>query len=352
MLASVGPSALWYLTRGTGVVALLLLTLSVALGVVDTLRVQSDRWPRFVVDTLHRNASLLALAVLAVHIVTSVLDPFAPITVLDAVVPFASAYRPIWLGLGTLASDMLLAVIITSVARRRIGHRVWRATHWLAYACWPIAVVHGLGTGTDTKFPWMLLITAACLLVVLGAVIARLRSGWPQHAIVRGAGFSVAVAVPIALIVWLAVGPLGGNWARRAGTPASLLTAARAATAAPAAFESALTGTLHETQTGPGQVQLELNFAVANRSLSSLVIVMQGQPGAGGGLAMTSSSVALGTSARPSIYSGAITSLSGPNIAARVTNASGAGLSLGIELTINQGAGTVDGTLVAQHSTA
>ena len=142
-LAATGGSAYWYLTRSTGAVALLLLTAAVALGVVDVRRWSTPRWPRFVVDSLHRNVSLLAMAFLALHIVTSVLDSFAPISLLDAFVPFAGSYRPFWLGLGAVAFDLLLAVTITSLLRQRMGYASWRAIHWLTYASWPIALLHG-----------------------------------------------------------------------------------------------------------------------------------------------------------------------------------------------------------------
>src|SRR3984957_6886292 len=144
-------STYWYLTRSTGAVALLLLTLSVALGVAGVSRFSSPRWPRFVLDSLHRNVSLLALAFLVVHILTAVLDSFAPISLIDAFVPFAGSYRPFWLGLGAISFDLLLAVTLTSLVRRRLGYGAWRATHWLAYACLPIALLHGLGTGRDVK---------------------------------------------------------------------------------------------------------------------------------------------------------------------------------------------------------
>jgi sulfoxide reductase heme-binding subunit YedZ len=145
-----GPSPFWYLTRGAGAVALLLLTASVVLGIVDFSRWRSDRWPRFVTDRLHRNVSMLALVIIALHIVTTVADGFTPIGLKDAVIPFLSPYRPLWLGLGALAFDLLVAVAVTSMLRRRLGYGAWRAVHWTAYACWPLALVHGLGTGTDT----------------------------------------------------------------------------------------------------------------------------------------------------------------------------------------------------------
>jgi hypothetical protein len=113
----------WYLTRASGAVALILLTLALVVGVAAIGRVTTRRWPRFAVDGLHRTSSMLALAFLALHIITAALDSFAPISLVDAVVPFAGTYRPLWLGLGATAFDLLLAVAITSVLRVRLGHR-------------------------------------------------------------------------------------------------------------------------------------------------------------------------------------------------------------------------------------
>jgi sulfoxide reductase heme-binding subunit YedZ len=223
-LAAAGPSIEWYLTRSTGAVALLLLTLALALGVADIQRWASPNWPRFVVDALHRNVSLLALVFLVLHILTSVLDSFAHISILDAVVPFVGSYRPFWLGLGAVAFDLMLAVILTSLLRRRVGERVWRVTHWFVYACWPIALLHSLGTGSDVKSAWMLVLALACLALVIAAVLVRLLSGW-SRAGARGRGLALAAtaAFALGLLLWLPHGPLGSEWARRSGTPASLL---------------------------------------------------------------------------------------------------------------------------------
>ncbi|HEY7960291.1 MAG TPA: ferric reductase-like transmembrane domain-containing protein [Solirubrobacteraceae bacterium] len=222
-LAGAGPSVYWYMTRSTGAVALLLLTVSLALGVIDVRRLQSPRWPRFVIDGLHRNASLLALVFLVLHILTSVLDSFAPISLTAAFVPFLDSYRPFWLGLGTVAFDLMLAVILTSVLRQRVGYRVWRATHWLAYASWPIALLHGFGTGSDAKTTWLLALSVGCLLVVLAAVLARVLPGWPRDAARRGLALGGAAIFSLGLVLWLPSGPLGHEWARRSGTPAALL---------------------------------------------------------------------------------------------------------------------------------
>jgi methionine sulfoxide reductase heme-binding subunit len=223
LAASSGGSAYWYLTRSTGGVALLLLTFALALGVVDVRRWSTPRWPRFLVDSLHRNVSLLAIVFLALHILTSVLDSFAPISLLDAFVPFAGSYRPLWLGLGAVSFDLLIAVTLTSMLRRRVGFASWRAIHWLTYASWPIALLHGLGTGSDGASTWLLALSTFCAAVVLAAVLARVAAGWPEHLARRGAALGGAGVFSLFLLIWLPAGPLGSEWARRSGTPKSLL---------------------------------------------------------------------------------------------------------------------------------
>jgi sulfoxide reductase heme-binding subunit YedZ len=223
-LAAASSQVDWYLTRSTGAVALLLLTGALVLGIVDVQRLSSPRWPRFLLDALHRNLSLLALVFLALHILTAVLDSFAPISLTAAFIPFVSSYRPLWLGLGTVACDLMLAVILTSVLRQRVGHTAWRATHWLAYACWPIALLHTLGTGSDVKSAWLLVLSIACLALIVGAVLLRALSSFAAIGL-RGRGLAVGgvAAFSLGLLVWLPGGPLGSEWARRAGTPAALL---------------------------------------------------------------------------------------------------------------------------------
>jgi predicted ferric reductase len=154
---------------------LLLLTGAVVLGMLNSGRLVSERWPRFAISAIHRNVSLLALAFLVIHIASSIIDPYAGIRWVDAVLPFGSSYRPFWLGLGALAGDLMLAVLITSLLRARIGYRVWRAVHWLGYAMWPIALVHGIGTGiTDDHVLWVLVCDIVCALAVLAALWWRL----------------------------------------------------------------------------------------------------------------------------------------------------------------------------------
>ncbi len=246
-LAAIGPSAYWYLTRGTGAVALLLLTASVVLGVLGSIRFTAPRWPRFAVDSMHRDVSLLVIAVLVIHIITSVLDKFAPIKLTDAVIPFVSSYRPLWLGLGALSFDVLVALVITSLLRRRLGYRSWRAIHWFAYASWPIAVLHGLGTGSDSKIWWMLALTAVCVAAVVVAVLVRIDRGDSDREGIRVPAMLLSIAVPVGIAIFTFLGPLQHGWARRAGTPTTLLAHSFKPVAAsiPAKSSAPATATLH-----------------------------------------------------------------------------------------------------------
>ena len=172
----------WFVTRGSGAVALLMLTATFVLGIPTVLSSGSRYAPRLIVQQLHRNISLVMVVFLALHIATSVLDTFVDIRWIDAVVPFVSHYQPFWLGLGAIAVDILVAVIATSLLRTRLSYRAWRAVHLAAYACWPIAFVHGLAVGTDTGESWSIWLSLICASAVVVAsvwrlaVIARVRS--------------------------------------------------------------------------------------------------------------------------------------------------------------------------------
>jgi sulfoxide reductase heme-binding subunit YedZ len=214
---------LWYVTRATGLVAMVLLTIAMACGLLSAVGYQRPRLPRFVTLGLHRNASLLALAFTVVHVVTTVTDSYAHIPVQDAVIPFISAYRPLWLGLGAVAFDLMLALTVTSLLRSRMSYRSWLAVHWTAYACWPVALLHGLGTGSDASVRWVLLLTLLCVAVVAALAGWRLAFGWPGRPVARVAGAVVLLLALIAGGAWLSAGPLKPGWARRAGTPPALL---------------------------------------------------------------------------------------------------------------------------------
>lgn len=165
---------LWYANRASGAVCLVLFTAVVLLGIAVRLRARLPGLPRFGTVALHRALSLSATAFLALHIAFAVIDGYVDIGVIDVLVPFVSSYQPFWLGLGTVALDLALAVLVTSLLRARIGHRAWRATHLLAYASWPVALAHGIGIGTDTGTDWMTWLTVCCVAAVVTALALRL----------------------------------------------------------------------------------------------------------------------------------------------------------------------------------
>jgi predicted ferric reductase len=193
----VNDTLLWYTARGAGVVSLLLLTGSVGLGVASTWRQTRVGWPRFLIGGLHRNVALLTLLFLGLHIVTAVVDPFTHLGWTAALIPFASWYRPFWLGLGTVAAELLLAVVATSLLRGFLGYGAWRAVHWLTYASWPVALVHGLGTGTDSGSLWLRTLDGVCLTAVLVLVGTRLWLGSSDPLVDARHRFREAVRRPL-----------------------------------------------------------------------------------------------------------------------------------------------------------
>jgi sulfoxide reductase heme-binding subunit YedZ len=219
---STAPSPLWYATRAGGTVALVLLTLTVAFGIAVGGRHEPRTIARFEVTTLHRNLAVLTLVFLAIHIVTAILDTFVHLGWWITLVPFTSGYRTLWLGLGTVAFDLMLAVAITSATspiRLKMGQQRWKAVHWLAYASFPVAVFHAAGTGTDTKSSLQLLLYAACMGVVVLAVWWRLYRAGPGHAAVRLSAGAATLVVPAVLVAFLHAGPLAPGWSHRAQGP-------------------------------------------------------------------------------------------------------------------------------------
>lgn len=182
---------LWFATRGAGIVSLLMLTASAALGLVTVTRFQAAGWPRFFNYEMHRRVSLLSVAFLATHVLAAVFDPFTKLGLAAAIVPLASSYRPLPVALGVIALYLFVALIATSLLRRHIPQRAWRTIHWASYLMWPLALAHGITSGSDAAAPWMLAVDAVCLAVASGALAWR----WLDRAtITPAAGASRAVA--------------------------------------------------------------------------------------------------------------------------------------------------------------
>ncbi len=342
---STGVSPLWYATRATGVVALLLLTATVIMGIAAQAGLAAPGLPRVVTGGLHRNVSLLVLAFVVAHVLTAVLDSYTPIGLVSAVVPFSSAYRPLWLSLGAVAFDLLLALALTSLVRDRLSYRTWRAVHWLAYACWPVALWHGLGTGTDSRLPWLLAVDAVCLASVAAAATWRLARVPPGNA--RSAAIAGAALLPLATVTFVAAGPLAPGWARRAGTPTALLgsvsTPASTATASPGVPSAALPAAGAAAFAGPvsrapgpgaGQVTITVRGSTSGTPARMVTIVLRGAPD-GAGIAMSAGSVQLSGSGQEAAYQGPVTALNGDHLAAVLHSPAGPARSAAVLLNIS-----------------
>lgn len=344
---------LWYVTRATGVVALLLLTGSVVLGILSALRWRTARWPRFATVEVHRNLTLLSIAFVAVHVVTTVADGYAPVGLLDAIVPFASPYRPLWLGLGTVSFDLLLALVATSLLRTVVPARLWRALHWTAYASWPVALLHSFGTGSDARTGWLAAIGVGSLVAFALAALARIALGGGLRG-PRIAGALAAIAVPVAALVWYQSGPAQTGWAKRAGTPQSifekkrsrLASLASAAVAPPSSFTSPVTGTITTSQRDDGYASIEIALRLTQSPAGAARIRLRGVP-EGSGVTMTASGVSFVPATTDMVYTGSIDSLDGTNIGAVVRDGNGDSLDLSFALSIDTATGAVTGTVSA-----
>ncbi len=368
LIASVGhgSTAFWYLTRSTGLVALLVLSSTVVLGIIASVGWTTERWPRFLSQSVHRNLSLFCVTLVVVHVVTTVADGYVPIGFADAVIPFRSPYRPIWVGLGAVGFDIVLAVGITSGLRRYIGARAWRSVHWLAYACWPIALVHGLGSGSDTRLPGTLVVYVLCVIAVVAAAGWRLVTGRGVTPGLRIGAAACGVFVLFAIGVFALLGPLQPGWSKRSGTSSALLTQLSPSTSVPSTsspttsstspsvpsttgpvtsgvpavpFSSAVSGTF--AVSGPNAAGLmTVNISLQLQSDGLPLVVTLFGPAVDGGVSMTSSRVTLGPE------HGVVTSLAGTTIGAEVQGA-GTSLDLTLQLNLDRSTGAATGTVSA-----
>ena len=174
--------ALWALGRGNGVVALAFMTISVALGIATRSGRPLVVLPRFAVADVHRFVALAATLLVALHMGLLFMDPYAKLRLIDFVVPFLGHHRPLWQGLGTVAFDLLIVIIVSSLLRQRLGLKAFRLIHWSTYALWPIAMAHAIGNGTDAFRIWFLSFAGVCGLIVVASVVWRMRANFTEYA--------------------------------------------------------------------------------------------------------------------------------------------------------------------------
>jgi len=277
---------------------------------------------------------------------TAVIDGFAPIRWIDAVVPFRSAYRPLWLGFGAVAFDLLIAVALTSLIRARLGYRVWRAVHWTSYALWGVAVFHGLGMGSDSKQLWMLALVVVSVSAVVAAAVWRVAVGWPGWTPARLSMAFGVVSMPVVLGVWFLGGPLQPGWAARAGTPRQLLAHTSSATPAPSSTVETVRApiVLPSQATGQGTTQLHqlagdrarvvVSLRTQGSPLLTIRVVLNGQQ-IDQGISLSDGSVVLTPPGGAAAYRGAVTGLSGGNISADLSDGQGDRITLTLALQIS-----------------
>jgi methionine sulfoxide reductase heme-binding subunit len=174
-------SALWDLGRGTGVVALVMFTLSLVLGIVARSGREVPWLGRFGISDLHRTAALTGTGLVVVHVGSLLVDPYAQLKLADLLFPFLATYRPLWVGLGTLAVDVLFVVTGASLLRQRVGPKVFRTVHWATYVLWPMVLLHALGSGTNATASWFRGLAAVCVTVVVAAVGWRLAPSFAER---------------------------------------------------------------------------------------------------------------------------------------------------------------------------
>lgn len=198
----------WYAARAAGIVAYVLLSAVVVLGITMAGKKKLHRWPRFAIEDVHRFGGILVGTFVSIHVVTVAIDSWLPFSIASIVVPFTSRYKPIWVGLGIVAAELLLALAVTNRLRnRRISYRFWRRAHYLNFAVWGTATVHNLGSGTDRSTAWMIAIDTSAIVLVVGAIAWRAFAGRLPTARLRGAVAGCAVGTAAAAVL-LVLGPL------------------------------------------------------------------------------------------------------------------------------------------------
>jgi len=351
----------WDTARAGGLISYVLLTTAVCLGLVLRNRWQSTRWPRLVTNELHGYVSLLALVFIAVHVVAVAVDPFTHFGLSAVLVPFASHYRPVWMGLGIVALYLLLAVWVSSRLRRRIGHRLWRRIHVLAFAVYSAATLHGLGTGSDTRTIWGGALYATSVALVGSLLAVRLLAPAGQNAVRRPLVAGAAAAAVLAVGAWSLGGPFAAGWSARAGgTSVDAAVASPAASVAPRPAGRPPTAVVHvpftaryagrltvEPVNDRGRLTVRIDGALSGVTKDHLEILIHGIPLDDGGVAMEQSRVRMGTTTP--LYEGEITSLDGTRLVAAVRSPRQR-LRLALVLRISRGGrvvGQVQGTASA-----
>ncbi len=346
----------WEAARAGGFVSYALLSGAVAIGLVLGARRQSPRWPRVVTNELHGYLSLLALVFVALHVLAVAVDPFTHFGLAEVLVPLASHYRPIWMGLGVVSLYLLLAVWASTKLRQRIGYGAWRRIHLLAFAIYAAATVHGLGTGSDTRTLWGIGIYLASVGTVGSLLVLRLLRPAGGARTTRPGLAALTGAATLLVAIWAAAGPLAAHWGARAGGARPTRVAAPVATPRPGVahavasrvdppFAARFRGLVSVSSVNDaGRLTVRIDGALSGPTRDHLEILLHGVPLEDGGVAMERSRVLMG--AQTALYQGEVTRLEGRRLIADVRSPRQQ-LRLSIDLRLDRqghALGTVRGT--------
>lgn len=334
------------MVRAGGFTAFGLLTLSVALGLALSLRLQSARWPRIINSELHTFVTLLALIFTGIHLLAVWVDPFTRFGWNEVFLPFASHYRLVWMALGIVAFYLGIAIGLSTWLRPRIGYKLWRAFHILTLLLFGLVVVHGLATGSDTRTPWGVAIYASSVVLVGTLLWMRLRKPLTAksraHPVLAGA----VVALVAIGTTWTLLGPLQPGWASSASSggaagPSANVPATPSPTQQPpmAPFPPSFAGDLqgYYTRSGPdanGIMTLQLDLSISNGPPGRVQVMLQGSSGDENRLSLTSSHVALVSSAGEHLFSGPLSTISGEERLKMTATLGGIGASNGSQMQV------------------
>lgn len=349
---------LWYTSRATGVIALILLGTVVTLGILTASKSTPIGIGKFIGPDLHRRLSISTLVFLVAHIVSAILDPFVTVGLGASLIPFAAKYRPLWVGLGTVSFDLLLVIVATSVVRHRFNHGIWKKIHYLSWVVVTLVLFHALGTGSDAHIK---IVEAIYVLFVLAMGGAGIYRAYREYGLAKGQKVIASaslVLVPVALLGWAVNGPLKAGWAKSAkgysifptttvavasGTSSNSSASATVSTGPAVVLpitNAAISGTMTQTQTSSGVVVLVLRGSVAN-SVDYVEIQLNGVV-QGGALALESSTAFLGTKTTPNTYTGTVTQANGAALTLSLRGPKGTvSANLSISLTGSSFSGTI-----------
>jgi len=169
----VAAGTAWYAARAGGFLAYLLLSASVAVGLLLSGRARLQHWPRFALEDVHAFLGFLTGTFIVVHGGALLLDHVVPFSLWQLIVPGAAGYRPLDVAFGVVAAELLAALAITNRYRKKLPHRFWRRAHYLNFGVWALALVHGITAGTDTRNLWAIVIYLTSAALVGGLTAAR-----------------------------------------------------------------------------------------------------------------------------------------------------------------------------------